>query len=80
MATKSDELRREALALPDAERADLAAELLVSLDARTDEDPSVVRSLWGAEIERRARRVIAGDAQSHDWEVVRQRLADALGE
>ena len=79
MAIRSDDLRRAALALSADERADLAAELLVSLEALTDEDPSVIRSLWGAEIERRARRVIAGDAESQDWNVVRQRLADTLG-
>ena len=77
---KSDELRREALALSDVERADLAAELLVSLESPTDEDPSVVRSVWGAEIERRARRVLAGGAEGKDWKIVRQRLADTLGE
>jgi hypothetical protein len=80
MAIHSDDLRREALALPEVERADLAAELLVSLEAPTDEDPSVIRSSWAAEIERRARRVMAGEAASHDWTTVRQRLADALGE
>jgi hypothetical protein len=79
MAIKSDELRREALALPDIERADLAAELLASLESPTDEDPSVVRSLWAAEIERRARRVTSGDVKGQDWTVVRQRLADTLG-
>ena len=79
MAIRSDDLRRAALALSADERAGLAAELLVSLEAPTDEDPSVIRSLWGAEIERRARRVIAGDAESQDWKVVRQRLADTLG-
>ena len=79
MATKSDELRREALALSDVERADLAAELLVSLESVPHEDPSVVRSLWGAEIEGRARRVLAGDAKGQDWNLVRQRLADTLG-
>jgi hypothetical protein len=79
MALRSDDLRRAALALSADERADLAAELLVSLEAPTDEDPSVIRSLWGAEIERRARRVIAGGAESQDWNVVRQRLADTLG-
>jgi hypothetical protein len=79
MAIRSDDLRRAALALSADERADLAAELLVSLEAPTDEDPSVIRSLWGAEIERRARRVISGDAESQDWNVVRQRLADTLG-
>lgn len=79
MAMHSSDLRREALALPELERADLAADLLVSLEAPTDEDPSVIRSSWAAEIERRARRVMAGEAASQDWATVRQRLADALG-
>jgi hypothetical protein len=81
MATKSEDLRREALGLSEAERADLAADLLASLETPTaDEDPSVARSLWGAEIERRARRAVAGDATTEDWNVVRKRLTDALGD
>ena len=79
MAIDSDDLRRKALALSEVERVDLAAELLVSPEAPTDEDPSVIRSSWAAEIERRARRVLAGEAASQDWTTVRQRLADALG-
>jgi Putative addiction module component len=79
MAMKSEELRREALALSEVERADLATELLVSLESPADEDPSVVLLLWGTEIERRARRVVAGDAESKDWTTVRQRLVDTLG-
>lgn len=80
MATKSEDLRREALGLSDVERADLAAELLVSLENPIDEDPWDARSLWRAQIEQRARRVIAGDVEGEDRHVVRQRLADALGE
>lgn len=79
MAIHPDDLRREVLALPEVERADLAAELLVSLEAPTDEDLSVIRSSWAVEIERRARRVLAGEAASQDWTTVRQRLANALG-
>ena len=79
MVIHSEDLRREPLALPAAERADLAAELLVSLEAPTDEDPSVIRSSWASEIEQRARRVLAGEAASQDWTTVRQRLADTLG-
>ena len=80
MAINPDELRREALALPDDDRADLAAELLVSLEASTDEDPSATRSAWGAEIERRARLVMAGEATTHNWTTVRQQVADTLDE
>lgn len=79
MATRSDELRRDVLALSEAERADLAAELLVSLEPPTDDDPSVALSLWGTEIERRARRVLTGGTEGEDWTVVRQRLANTLG-
>lgn len=56
--TTSDEIGRVALALSEVERADLAADLLASLESEPDEDPSVVPSLWGAEIERRARLVL----------------------
>lgn len=80
MATKSEELRRDALALPDVERAHLAAELLVSLEPAADDDPTAALSLWGTEIERRARRVLAGASEGQDWKIVRQQVADTLDE
>ncbi len=75
---KSEDLRREALALSDVERADLAAELLVSLEEPGSADDVQGRSEWATEIERRARRVIAGGASSQSWPTVRQRLSDSL--
>ena len=72
----SEGLRREALALSEVERADLAAELLVSLEEPESADDVRARSEWSAEIERRARRVIAGGASSQSWPAVRQRVAD----
>ena len=54
MATRAEDLRREALALSDVEHADLAAELLVSLEAPAEQDASVTESDWAEEIERRA--------------------------
>jgi hypothetical protein len=78
VTTKSEELRRDVLALSDVERADLVAELLVSLEPETDDDPTVVMSLWGSEIERRARQVLAGASGGQDWKIVRQRVADTL--
>jgi hypothetical protein len=78
MATKSEELRRDALALSDVERAHLAAELLVSLEPAADDDPAAALSLWASEIERRARRVMTGASEGQDWKIVRQRVADAL--
>ena len=75
MTSRTQELLREALALPAAERADVAAELLASLE---DPTPTAVEAAWAREIERRARRVIAGDSAGESWEDVRQRVARDL--
>ena len=69
---------REALALPVAERADVAAELLASLDDAKADNPAEVEAAWAAEIERRARRVLAGESAGIPWEEVRRRAEAAL--
>jgi putative addiction module component (TIGR02574 family) len=71
-------LLQEALKLPHKERADVAAELLASLDAEPAEDPAEVEKAWAAEIERRARRVLAGESAGTPWEEVKQRLEAQL--
>lgn len=76
MTSRAQDLLREALTLPVNERADVAAELLASLDDAGVDDPAEVEAAWAAEIERRAGRVIAGDSQGIPWEDVRAR-ADA---
>lgn len=75
---KAEDLRQQALALADDERADLAAELLVSLEEQTEDDAEVVRVAWAEEIERRARMVIAGESPTEPWETARQRIVDEL--
>lgn len=77
MTSRARELLREALALPVDERADVAAELLASLDDGS-EDPAEVEAAWAAEIERRARRVLAGGAAGASWQDVRARAESAL--
>jgi putative addiction module component (TIGR02574 family) len=76
VTSRAQEVLREALALPVDERAGVAAELLASLDDAGSEDPLEVEAAWAAEIERRARRVMAGESQGLPWEDVRAR-ADA---
>jgi len=71
MTDRAQALLREALALPLEERADVAAELLASLDGETDLVD--VEAAWAAEIEKRARRVLAGDSSGIPWEDVRRR-------
>ena len=60
MSNAARHLLEEALRLPLQERAELAAELLASVDGEPDAD---VDAAWAAEIERRARRVIAGESE-----------------
>jgi putative addiction module component (TIGR02574 family) len=67
------ELLREALALPVKERADVAAQLLASLDDAAVDNPEEVETAWAEEIERRARRVLSGESAGSPWEAVRQR-------
>lgn len=77
MTSRAQELLREALALPSTERADVAAELLASLD---DTDSSIpdVEAAWATEIEKRARRVLAGESAGIPWEDVRRRAEAEL--
>lgn len=66
----------EALALPESERAHVAAALIASLDEGDDPDAAAA---WTAELERRARRVLSGESQGIPWEDVRARILERLG-
>ena len=63
MSDRAQTLIREALMLSHDERADLTAELLASLDDADVEDTATVQTAWAREIERRARRVLAGECR-----------------
>ena len=78
MSPRSQELLREALALPIDERADVAAQLLASLDDAAVDDPGEVEAAWAAEIERRARRVMGGESAGVPWQDVRRRAEEEL--
>jgi len=78
MTSRAQELLREALTLPIAERADVAAELLASLDAAETDSPAEIEAAWASEIERRARRVIAGESAGIPWSDVRRRAEAEL--
>lgn len=78
MTSRAEALLREALTLPTDERADVAAELLASLDDTPAEDPAEVEAAWAKEIERRARRVMSGESAGQPWDEVRSRLLQRL--
>lgn len=69
-------LRSEAMKLPEAERAELAHELVKSLDAPAD---THVAEAWDQEILRRLDQVEGGTAKLLDREEFRQRLRARLG-
>ena len=78
MSDRAQTLLREALALSLDERADVAAELLASLDETTSEDSAAVQAAWASEIERRARRVLTGESVGEAWEDVREHIVRRL--
>jgi putative addiction module component (TIGR02574 family) len=77
---RAQELLRQALTLPVKERADVAAELLASLDEASAQDPAEVEAAWAREIERRARRVMSGESAGEPWDDVRARVAQRLAD
>jgi putative addiction module component (TIGR02574 family) len=67
----TSKLLEDALKLEAAERAELASELLASLDAEADDD---AEAAWAAEIEERAARARSGEDPGEPWPEVRDRL------
>jgi putative addiction module component (TIGR02574 family) len=78
MTQRAKAILNEALALPAEDRADVAAELLASLENQPKEDIAEVQAAWAIEIERRARRVLNGESAGEAWESVRERTARRL--
>ena len=68
-------LLRDAMTLTDLQRAELAAELLASLEGPTADDVDAVRARWSAQIEPRAQHVVSGSAEFESWDNLRQRMA-----
>ena len=64
MSERARKLLQDAMELPLPERAELAADLLASLDGEPDAD---VEAAWAAEVERRARESPDNDVP---WETV----------
>ncbi len=61
----------EALRLSIPQRAEVAAELLASLDGESELD---VEAAWGAEIAQRTRRLRSGPARGRPWAEVHESL------
>ena len=73
MNTQSQDLLQTALALPESDRAEIAASLIRSLDTRTDEDADAA---WAVEIQRRVDSIDHGQVKLIPWDDVMHELRD----
>lgn len=75
MAT-GDDIRDQIFALPAIERADLARQLLLSLENDSfDED---VQRVWAEEAERRSAAYRQGETDSRDWQESVDEMRESL--
>jgi putative addiction module component (TIGR02574 family) len=74
---KSAALRDEVLALSIEERAELAVELLASLDEEVShDDPEEIDHAWGEEMVRRSAQITSGEAKTLKWDEVLAQVAE----
>ena len=71
MDATSHHLLQTALTLSDSERADLAAQLIASLDLTIDSD---YESTWSDEIQRRLSLLDSGAVQAIPWPQAREQI------
>lgn len=75
MTKPTETVLAEALRLDTQSRAQLAAELLASLDGPSDPDADLA---WQAEIERRVADLNAGKVKLEPWDEVKRRIEKGL--
>ena len=75
MTKQARNLLDEALRLSVTERAELAAELLASMDGAPEQD---AEQAWAAEIQTRAERALSGASTGRDAEEVLDRIEKKL--
>ena len=74
MASKKRRVLDEALKLPVSDRAEVAGELLRSLDSdEPEEDPAAVEAAWADEIARRAQDLASGRVKGLTRKLIRGR-------
>jgi putative addiction module component (TIGR02574 family) len=77
MNTQAESLLKEALALPEADRADMAGALLESLEPPSEAE---VEEAWKREVAARIAALETGEVETVRWEEVRDRLWARLSE
>ena len=71
MTQSAEKLLDQAMSLNEAERAELAARLIETLDAASDSDYATA---WQAEIEQRLGQLDAGKAKAIPWDEARRQI------
>lgn len=77
MERNAEAVLREALTLPETDRADIAGALLRSLEPVKETD---VEAAWREEVAARVAALDAGDVETIPWKDLRDRLFARLGE
>ena len=75
MSGRAQKVLGEALNLRDEERAEVALELVASLDGPRDAD---AEEAWVSEIERRARHALSDPDGGEDWSAARAEIESKL--
>jgi len=76
MARSAEHVLREALTLPEADRADIAGALLNSIEPAEEAD---VETAWREEVAAQVAALDAGEVESIPWKDLRDRLFARLG-
>ena len=77
MTRHADTVLREALSLPEQERAEIAGALLESLEPEPETD---VEAAWRQEVAARVAALAAGEVEMTPWEDIRDRFLARLSE
>lgn len=77
MARLAETVLKEALALPEEDRADIAGALLESIEPASEAE---VEAAWRQEVATRVAALDAGEVETIPWEEVRARLYARLSE
>lgn len=75
MSGRAQKVLGDAMDLSDEERAEVALELVASLDGPADAD---AQDAWVVEIERRAARVLADPSGGQDWASAKAEIESKL--
>jgi Putative addiction module component len=73
----SNEVFASVMQLPEQERADLAHQILLSLEPEEFGDDEIA-SAWQQEIEARLQKIAGGNFHAHDWRQALQEIRQEL--